>query len=142
MLYAYIVRSCRKFPYDDVEQVIEKMTVEYGKRRGRRMAKRAAKDNMPLTALNYEVYQEWQPFPGDMDSGIELDAEEIHIFAKKCPWYDVWQTNGMLEYGKPYCKYIDESLVSGFNEDIAFETASNRTNGGSSCDFLLQRPLR
>lgn len=138
MLYAYIVRSCRKFPYDDVEQVIEKMTVEYGKRRGRRMAKRAAKDNMPLTALNYEVYQEWQPFPGDMDSGIELDAEEIHIFAKKCPWYDVWQTNGMLEYGKPYCKYIDESLVSGFNEDIAFETASNRTNGGSSCDFYYR----
>ena len=138
MLYAYIVRSCRKLPYGDVEQVIEKMTVEYGKRRGRRMAKRAAKDNMPLTALNYEVYQEWQPFPGDMDSGIELDAEEIHIFAKKCPWYDVWQTNGMLEYGKPYCKYIDESLVSGFNEDIAFETASKIGNKGiKSWDFHI-----
>lgn len=40
--------------------------------------------------------------------------------------------------GKPYCKYIDESLVSGFNEDIAFETASNRTNGGSSCDFYYR----
>ena len=61
MLYAYIVRSCRKLPYGDVEQVIEKMTVEYGKRRGRRMAKRATKDNMPLTALNLSLIHISEP---------------------------------------------------------------------------------
>lgn len=138
MLYAYIVRSCRSLSYDDVEQVIRHMTVMYGMRRGRHMAGRAAKDNMPLTALNYEVYQEWQPFPGDMDSGIDLEAEEINVFARKCPWYDVWQTNGLLEYGKPYCRHIDEALVRGFNPDIVFETAENRTNGGRLCDFYYR----
>ena len=138
MLYAYIVRSCRRLPYDDVEQVIEKITVEYGRRRGRRMAARAARDKMPLTALNYEAYQEWQALPGDTESGIDLDAEEIHVFSKRCPWYDAWQANDMLAYGRPYCRLIDEALVSAFNESIAFETAASRTNGGEACDFYFR----
>ena len=137
MLYAYIVRSCRRLPYDDVEQVIEKITVEYGRRRGRRMAARAARDKMPLTALNYEAYQEWQALPGDTESGTRYLRVEIHVFSKRCPWYDAWQANDMLACGRPYCRLIDEALVSGFNKSIAFETAASRTNGGEACDFYF-----
>lgn len=135
MLYAYLVRACKQIPSEDIEPSIKEFTIGYGMRRGRRMAKRAIKDGNELTALNYEVYQEWQPQPGDMISGMDLDAPEVNVYALKCPWYDVWNTNGMLDYGKYYCSEIDEALVKGFNPDLNFETVSNRTNGGEKCDF-------
>ena len=95
MLYAYIVRSCRRLPYDDVEQVIEKITVEYGRRRGRRMAARAARDKMPLTALNYEAYQEWQALP--VVVAILIAPNVLHLLFPEAQGLDIASIAGAMQ---------------------------------------------
>jgi hypothetical protein len=42
------------------------------------------------------------------------------------------------EYGKYFCREIDEALVHGFNPDLVLQVNSTRTNGGEVCDFVFR----
>ena len=73
-----------------------------------------------------------------MDTKFKDNDKDTNMTVYKCPWYDIWKTKGLLEYGEPYCKYIDKYLAKGFNEDLVLELESTRTEGANICDFYFR----
>jgi hypothetical protein len=138
MLFSYIVKSARKERGSEVDEVVKKAVIEYAMQRGRRMAKRVKKDGLELSTLNYLAYGEWEADPGDMNIEFKYDSEHTNMVVHKCPWYDSWKTEDLLEYGEPYCQYIDEYLAKGFSEDLVLQVEGTRTEGAEICDFYFR----
>ena len=121
------------------EQAIAKGVVLYGQQRGRRMAMRAAADELESSALNYVLYGEWSSAPSEMDFSILSKNPDIQYWIKKCPWHDVWFEQGQLEqYGYLYCKYIDIAIAQGYNQRLKFDVLKNRGLGDDVCDMRLR----
>jgi hypothetical protein len=138
MLFSYIVKSAKGELGSEADEVVKKAVIEYAMQRGRRMAKRVKKDGLELSTLNYLAYGEWDAEPGDMSIEFKYDNEHTNMVVHKCPWYDSWKTEGLLEYGEPYCQYIDEYLAKGFSEDLVLEVEGTRTEGAEICDFYFR----
>lgn len=109
----------------------------YAKQRSRRMMLRAMGDGQALDIKSYMLYGEWFE-----DAGEELSAEflsfypEVNKLVYRCPWYEEWSTNGLLEYGKYYCQDIDIALADGFC-GMEPKIAESRAFGGKCCNFLF-----
>ncbi|MDR3589536.1 MAG: L-2-amino-thiazoline-4-carboxylic acid hydrolase [Negativicutes bacterium] len=120
-------------------EAIAQGVVRYGRQRGRRMALRALRDGAELSPLNYLAYGEWSAEPGEMDSSVPAKNPDVQLWIKKCPWYDVWQENGLVEkYGYLYCQYVDKALAEGFNPELRFDVLTNRSSGGAVCDMRIR----
>jgi hypothetical protein len=138
MLFSYIVKAAKDELGSEADEVVKKAVIEYAMQRGRRMAKRVEKDGLELSTLNYLAYGEWEAEPGDMDIEFKYNSEHTNMVVHKCPWYDAWKTEGLLEYGEPYCQYIDEYLANGFSEDLVLQVEGTRTEGAEVCDFYFR----
>jgi len=138
MLFSYIVKAVREELGSEADEVVKKAVIEYAMQRGRRMAKRVKKDGLELSALNYLAYGEWEASPGDMDIEFKYNSESTNMVVHKCPWYDAWKSEDILEYGEPYCKYVDGYLAKGFSEDLVLDVDGTRTEGSEICDFYFR----
>jgi hypothetical protein len=120
-------------------QTIAEGVVKYGRQRGRRMAQRTAVDGLEFSALNYIAYGEWSAEPGEMDFSIPAKNPDVQFWIKKCPWYDVWKENGLLDkYGYLYCKYVDVAIAQGYNPALQFDVLTNRSAGDEVCDMRIR----
>jgi len=138
MLFTYIVKSAKEELGSKADEVVKKAVIEYAMQRGRRMAKRVNKDGLELSTLNYLAYGEWEADPGDMDIEFKYNSESTNMVVHKCPWYDAWKSEDILEYGEPYCKYVDGYLAKGFSEDLVLDVDGTRTEGSEICDFYFR----
>ena len=101
----------------------------YASQRGRRMAKRAVRDGQPLTYRTYQEYGEWTPTEEAKQAGIS-NRSEILSYAPDlitkitvCPWHAQFAEMGMAEAGEDYCRFLDSSIVQGFNPEIVYEVS-------------------
>lgn len=138
MLFSFIVKSAKKELGSEADKIVKKAVIEYAMQRGRRMAKRVKKDGLELSTLNYLAYGEWEADPGDMSIEFKYDNEHTNMVVHKCPWYDAWKAEDLLEFGEPYCQYIDEYLAKGFSEDLVLQVDGTRTEGAKICDFYFR----
>jgi len=138
MLFSYIVIAAREKLGSEAEEIVKKAVINYAMQRGRRMAKRVKKDGLELSALNYLAYGEWEADPGDMNIEFKHNNEHTNMVVHKCPWYDAWKTEDILEYGEPYCKYVDGYLAKGFSKDLVLQVDGTRTEGSEVCDFYFR----
>ncbi|MDW7669669.1 MAG: L-2-amino-thiazoline-4-carboxylic acid hydrolase [Bacillota bacterium] len=138
MLFSYIVKAARVELDSKADEIVKKAVKNYAMQRGRRMAKRVKKDGLELSTLNYLAYGEWEASPGDMDVEFKDNDEDINMVVHKCPWYDTWNSENILEYGEPYCKYVDEYLAKGYREYLVLAVDGTRTEGAEVCDFYFK----
>lgn len=139
LLFSCIAKSLMdKVGKEKGEPLIRKAVQIYGHQRGKRMALRARANTHALTMANYLAYGEWSVPKEEMDFRLVDKTPHARMQVVKCPWHSAWEKRGLIEFGKYFCKEIDEALVHGFNPDLTIEIKSTQTNGGSHCEFLFK----
>ncbi|MCK5100738.1 MAG: L-2-amino-thiazoline-4-carboxylic acid hydrolase, partial [Desulfobacteraceae bacterium] len=106
--------------------------------RGKRMALRVKEYGHDLTMDNYLAYGEWEVPKNDMDFKLTERNPHARLMVYKCPWYETWEENNLLDYGQYFCKEIDAALVRGYNPSLVLEVNSTQTNDKKPCDFLFK----
>lgn len=107
--------------------------VAYGEQRGRRMAKRAAIDGVPINAKSYLLYGEWWDKDKESDFSCTAYEPEVRLGCTVCPWCAAWQQAGHGEYGELYCSVVDAALARGFGLELEMQTSM--ALGSDRCRF-------
>ncbi|MEG1782868.1 MAG: L-2-amino-thiazoline-4-carboxylic acid hydrolase [Oscillospiraceae bacterium] len=135
ILFALIYRSAFEALGDDGADACDEGTKLYGLERGGRMAQRALANGDELTMRSYLLYGEWE-------DKNELSASEVDAYTPvykssvtRCGWCKAWEENGLLEYGKNYCNFVDKYLVKGFNQENKININSTLSHGEECCAF-------
>lgn len=139
LLFAWIAKAAIDRFGKEGKSAIGEGVIKYGKQRGKRMALRVKQDGAELNVPYYMAYGEWQAKPGDMDLKFFIKGDDLNMQAHKCPWYDEWREKDLLEYGRIYCKYVDEAIVEGYNPRLKLDVTKNRSEGAAFCDFWFRR---
>ena len=139
MLFAFAAKEAITAFGSRGETAVIEAVHTYGLQRGRRMAMRAERDGIPRDAMSYELYSEWDCFPGQVE---REDSRENGVFCmhyKRCPWFTEWKSAGFQEYGKYYCGHVDAAILEGFGTTRG-ELASSRMFGAETCDLVFRGP--
>lgn len=110
----------------------------YGEERGKRMAERAITNGAPLNMATYRAFGEWS-HEGD----FEKEAISVKPYSAyrvlACPWSKAWEETGLSEYGRYYCRVVDESILRGFSTNLRLEMPKYYgMDGGNYCEFHWQ----
>ncbi len=133
ILYALICRELISFyGKEKGEELIEKITNAYGMKRGSRM-----RDNSVNGDLNdYFINGEWKGEKAENISDTVYEKEKTITTVHKCAWFDSWKENGLLEYGRYYCRYIDKAICRGYDEDLKLDVEESLGCGDERCIFI------
>lgn len=136
LLFAYITREVVMAFGADGEEAIAVAVGRYGRQRGRRMAMRARIDSNPCNAITYDMYGEWECFPGQVECLSSAEEHRFMLRYKRCPWHTEWKHFDLLDYGRHYCSSVDAAILEGFG--IADGgLICNRVDGDASCDLVF-----
>lgn len=136
MLFAYIAKEAIDAFGEAGRAAVIRGVERYGYQRGRRMALRAQMDGSPLDALSYDLYGEWECFPGQVECAAVKEEGRFCLRYSRCPWYTEWKHFGMLEYGRCYCDHVDMAILKGFGISNGALTGS-RVDGCGTCDLVF-----
>lgn len=110
-------------------------TKNYANQRGKRMAKRAIRDGKELTYEVYCQYGEWINTKNSIKNNIANKVDfvengpDIVMNISQCPWRFQFKSMGAVEAGITFCKYLDKSLIEGFNSDIDYSVRLETLDG-------------
>jgi hypothetical protein len=137
LLYAHIAKAvlegCGK---EKGEQLIQKITVAYGVKRGQRMRAKALASGEEADLSAYLAHGEWQGKPGENISAMSYRTDATVSSVSRCAWHDTWRKAGMEEYGKYYCRYIDRALAAGFDGSFSLQIPHSMGRGDDCCEFV------
>lgn len=120
------------------ERIVRKAVARYGHQRGRRMAMRAEADGQPLTVESYLAYAEVKPRKGDTQTKLLERSPDARSQVIGCAWYDAWNENDLMPYGRYFCMEIDRAVVRGFNPQLVLEVGATMPSGADCCDFVFR----
>lgn len=139
MLFAFLARHTLARCGEAGAAALREGVIRYGEQRGRRMARRAAQDGMPLDAASYLLYGEWQAAAGETDFHAAQYEPRVELVSTVCPWFATWREAGMLAEGAYYCRDVDAALARGFGGP-ALCLDSNLVRGDGCCAFHFEGP--
>lgn len=120
---------------EDRYSAIARATILYAVERGRRMAKRAAEDGLPLTLATYRAYTEWTDEKKQMRVETLALSPNYRMNGTYCVWNETWKAYHLEKYGAIYCSYTDQTMVRAFNPENDLIIHSVQSHGGPGCDF-------
>ena len=133
LLYACMARAILKhLPKKEAEALIEKITVDYGFQRGKRMASFSKNGDLN----DYFINGEWKGKEGENISKMFFKEDKTVSVVSKCAWYDTWKRYGLEEYGSYYCRFIDKAICEGFNKDLLLDVNTSIGLGDRNCEFV------
>lgn len=130
--YEALKRECP----DRAEAIFVMCTQRYAEQRGSRMAQRAIRDGRVLNFTAYREYGEWKNTEtvkqdGSANSGKTISWSPDHVEeVYMCPWAAQFKKMGLRECGTLYCRYVDQSLVRGFNPALVYEVPQSMHESG------------
>lgn len=137
MLFAYIAKETIQAFGAQGEEAVVQAVRDYGLQRGKRMAMRAKMDGVKVDGMCYDLYGEWECFPGQVECSQCVCDGNYTLKYKRCPWYTEWKQFGMLQYGKYYCGHVDEAIIEGLGiADGGLQ--SSRVDGCHSCNLVFR----
>ncbi|NVO12307.1 MAG: L-2-amino-thiazoline-4-carboxylic acid hydrolase [Bacteroidales bacterium] len=137
-VFMFIGQELRKnFDDNQFEEIISELVKKYGMQRGNRMAMRAKANSHELSMLNYMAYSEFVNKTSIMKKKISGVNGHTKVVITKCPWCETWKENNALDFGKYYCKFVDKSLVKGFNSNLNIDINSTLSNQNEACEFIF-----
>ncbi len=110
--------------------------IRYGHQRGRRMRERAVRDGRRLDYETFLAYGELRISSGPEDYSTKQESPVYVNCCHRCMWQEGWAKYGLERYGEPYCRYVDISLVQGFNPDMVMITKTAIGLGDDCCTFV------
>jgi hypothetical protein len=119
------------------EEIIRLAIRRYGEERGQRMAARARANGHALDIIDYFAYSEFKTSPGAMSQTLSAQGSDAIVRNAKCPWYTTWDENGLMKWGRLYCREIDDAVLRGFNPELKLDITGTRSNGSETCDFIF-----
>jgi hypothetical protein len=138
LLFAWLSREViQRVGQEEGERVVRQAIRRYGQQRGRRMALRAQANGHALTMANYMAYGEWQAGEGETEQEIIEKDPHVKAHVHLCPWYQAWEKEDLLPYGRLYCLDVDEALVHGFNPELRLDVNRTLSNDGEPCEFVF-----
>lgn len=135
LLYGLLGKYAEEICGEAGLQTLERATEVYGRERGLRMAMRAQRNGDELSPRNYLIYGEWADSRGLCSSRVASVVPEYVTESTVCEWCRTWERYGLMRYGRIYCRYIDKSLVKGFNPENELETKGSLSMGDAACGF-------
>lgn len=137
ILFALTAKHCLEIAgHENGERLIRDITVLYGHKRGERMCRRAEADCETPDIAAYLVHGEWQGKPGENISTMSSESGRTVSRVTKCAWHDTWKALGLQEYGRYYCRYIDQALCEGFHGTFSLEIPASMGSGDDHCVFV------
>lgn len=137
LLYALIAKYCiDTYGRETGEELIRDITVSYGKQRGARMRAKTEEEHEAADISAYLIHGEWKGEPGENISEMVYGSDSTESHVTKCAWCDTWRRYGLLEYGKYYCRYIDQALCEGFAGSFSLNIPSTLSGGDDMCRFI------
>ena len=136
VLYALIVKAVSEsYEKKEAEELIRKITTDYGRQRGKRMADHSKKKDMN----DFFINGEWKGREGENISQLFFHTDSTESRVKKCAWYDAWKKYDLCEYGSYYCRYIDQAICEGFDGPFDLEVPSAIGLGDEECIFIWSK---
>ena len=143
LFFAWTVKEIFNYATrEEAELIIREIVIQYGNERGRRMALRAKQNGKFLDMTAFLEFVEWKADPDDANWIVEVKAGDTHAKILKCPWFTAWKNSNLTEFGKYYCKYIDEAVKDGFNPSLKLEVKSTLSEGNNCCKFVFHEGVR
>lgn len=137
ILYGLIAKRClERLPADEGKTLIRQITVSYGRKRGARMRRKADENNEAADLTAYLAYGEWRGKAEENLSTLSYEPVRTVSTVTKCAWHDTWKEYGLLEYGRYYCRYIDQALCEGFDGSFSLEIPASMGHGDDHCTFV------
>jgi hypothetical protein len=135
LLFAWVTRAVvREAGRERGEQVIHLAVRRYGEQRGRRMAARARRDGVELSMAAFLAYTEYRLVTDLRKQELSQSGQDVHTTMLQCPWDQTWKQNGLIEYGRLYCREIDHAVLRGFNPALRLEVNHTLANDGLPCE--------
>lgn len=130
--YEELMKECP----ESAEAIFVMCTQRYAQQRGSRMAQRAIRDGRTLDFTTYREYGEWKntetvKAEGCANSGETLAWSPDHVEkVYMCPWAAQFKEMGLQKCGTLYCRYVDKSIVTGFNPEMVYEVPQSMHENG------------
>ena len=118
------------------EEVIRRITMRYGRKRGRRMREHAEKMGYGSSLNAFFLCGEWQGKPGENEAVLRREKDCTVSEVRKCAWYGAWKKHGLLNEGSYYCRWIDHSLCEGFDGSFSLDVPLAIGLGDEICRFV------
>jgi len=136
LIFGYVVDETISLCGAEGKKAVEEAVRLYGARRGTRMAEQAKQNGYNNDLLGYLLFGEFDLL--DIGNVYAIVQQEpcLEIHMTECFWHNLWAANGLLECGKYYCKYIDTSLISGFNGGVRFDAHDRFSCKNNMCRFV------
>lgn len=134
LLFAYAAKASQQLLGERAEDYWKAVVSQYGRERGRRMARLCIQKKEPLDMEHYFSRSEWT-----VDVGFEkhpLPDSCLAYEVRSCPWEAAWRERDLLRYGQHYCRYIDMSILEGFSPKLRLYQPRRLTDlDGGACEF-------
>ena len=136
LLFAYLAReACLRFAAEGEAAVLEGVR-RYGEGRGRRTAETACSHGYENDLVGLMLFGELDFAATGNVSHIEQETPYAVMVASRCGWRNAWQAEGVLEYGRLYCREIDAAVMRGFDPAFRFAVGGTMSDGEAVCRFL------
>lgn len=133
---------------DRAEAIFIMCTQRYAQQRGSRMAQRAIRDGRVLNFTTYREYGEWKntetvKAEGCANSGETISWSPDHVEkVYMCPWAAQFKEMGLEKCGTLYCRYVDKSIVHGFNPLMVYEVPQSMHESGYCLQISREQSLK
>jgi hypothetical protein len=140
VLVALLAKHCLRFG-EKGENAFLAGIKRLGIERGTRMACRAVLRKERPDIVSFFAFGEWQPDEETVKDGITMPTKILRTeptvitCMESCAWFHYWKLYDLLDYGKLYCKVIDDALVNGFHPALHCAALSNISCGDTRCEF-------
>lgn len=133
ILFGLMARSAiDSFGTEAADALLWQAVERYGLERGSRMAQRCRRNGDKTDMVGYFAYGEWRWDAGFRKETIQNTPYFAH-YVHQCPWCEGWKESGLAEFGKYYCRNVDESIVRGFDPKLHLAVKSYLSKPGSHC---------
>ena len=139
LLYALICKRCFEEAPEEAEDLVKKITVAYGSKRGQRMAELTGKEGHDLDLDSFFVHGEWKGKDNENLSEMSYEKDRTISRVSRCAWYETWKESDLLEYGSYYCRYIDKAICEGYDGDFSLDVKETLSHGDKECVFIWNR---
>lgn len=132
VMFGLLAREILKEFGDEGDTLLMDAVARYGQERGFRMARRCERRGSTKDMVGYFAYSEWSWPQGFRKAVIQTEPYFAH-YVYECPWCSAWKESGLSEYGRYYCRNVDENIVKGFNPELHLEMKSYLSAPEASC---------
>lgn len=131
-LYYYITREVIKDFGEDAKKSIERAIIEFGRERGRNIAKKVKEAGLPLTIENLDRFYDI-PLAEGWNLNRTYGENCKHNITEGCTQAKVWLEKDWAEVGHIYC-LVDFAIREGYSDNIEFQAVKNMLQGDPYCE--------